>query len=63
VERAGVDFEVRNRVRPGDRPTESGHGLIGLGERASLVGGSLSAAGHAGEFVVTGSLPTGGVDR
>jgi signal transduction histidine kinase len=58
--RPGVDFEVRNRLRAGDRPTETGHGLIGMGERASLAGGWLSASDADGEFVVTGILPTGG---
>lgn len=56
---AGVEFEVRNRIRPGDRPTETGHGLIGMGERAGLVGGWLNAADAGDEFVVTGILPTG----
>ncbi len=58
--RPGVEFAVRNRLRPGDRPTETGHGLIGMGERASLVGGWLSAADADGEFVVAGVLPAGG---
>ncbi len=56
-----VELEVRNRLRPGDRPAESGHGLIGMGERASLVGGRLNAADRDGEFVVSATLPIGGV--
>ena len=44
---------------PGDRPSESGHGMIGMGERASLVGGWLSAGDSDGAFVVSGVLPTG----
>ena len=55
-----VRFEVRNRLRAGARPTESGHGLIGMGERASLVGGWLTAADVDGDFVVSGVLPVGG---
>ena len=55
----GVEFEVRNGVRAGARPSESGHGMIGKGERASLVGGWLSASDPDGEFVVSGVLPTG----
>jgi len=55
----GVEFEVRNRVRPGARSSDSGHGTIGMGERASLVGGWLSASDPDGEFVVSGVLPTG----
>lgn len=56
----GVEFAVRNPLRPGHRPTESGHGLIGMGERAELAGGVLSAADADGEFVVSGVLPAGG---
>ena len=57
---AGVELEVRNRLKAGDRPMPSGHGLIGMGERASLVGGILSASDRDGEFVVTAVLPAGG---
>lgn len=56
-----VELDVRNRLRPGDRAAESGHGLIGMGERASLVGGRLNAADRDGEFVVSATLPIGGV--
>ena len=38
--------------------TGSGHGLIGMRERAALFGGQLSAGPHAGGFRVTASLPT-----
>jgi signal transduction histidine kinase len=38
--------------------TGSGHGLIGMRERAALFGGRLSAGPHAGGFRVTASLPT-----
>ena len=57
---AGVELEVRNGLKVGDRPRPSGHGLIGMGERASLVGGILSASDRDGEFVVTAVLPAGG---
>ncbi|MEU1971640.1 histidine kinase [Microbacterium sp. NPDC019599] len=57
--RPEVQLEVRNRMRPGDDPRHSGHGLIGMGERASLVGGWLNAAPMDGEFVVTAQLPIG----
>ena len=57
---AGVELEVRNGLKAGDRPRPSGHGLIGMGERASLVGGILSASDRDGEFVVTAVLPAGG---
>ncbi len=57
---AGVELEVRNGLKAGDRPRPSGHGLIGMGERASLVGGILSASDRDGDFVVTAVLPAGG---
>lgn len=57
---AGVEFEVRNGLKPGHRPTETGHGMIGMGERADLVGGWLNAADRDGAFVVNGVLPVGG---
>jgi signal transduction histidine kinase len=56
----GVEFAVRNGVKPGNRPPETGHGLMGMGERANLAGGRLDAAEADGDFVVTGILPTGG---
>lgn len=36
-----------------------GHGVIGMRERAQLVGGSLTAGPEYGEFVVKASLPIG----
>ena len=36
----------------------SGHGLIGMRERAALFGGELAAGPHAAGFRVTASLPT-----
>jgi signal transduction histidine kinase len=35
----------------------AGHGIVGMRERASLVGGSLHAAGENGVFRVTATLP------
>lgn len=57
--RAEVTLEVRNALRAGDEPRSTGHGLIGMGERASLVGGILNAAPQDGEFVVRARLPIG----
>jgi signal transduction histidine kinase len=39
----------------------SGHGLIGMRERAQLVGGSLTAGAEYGEFTVRATLPIGAV--
>lgn len=57
-----VDLEVRNPVRT-DGPVSpgAGHGLIGMGERAQLAGGHLTAAADGDAFVVRATLPIGGV--
>ena len=55
-----VDFEVRNAVTADAAQTApGGHGLVGMRERAQLIGGSLTAARESDEFVVRGSLPIG----
>ena len=59
--RPEVRLEVRNALRTSDDPKNTGHGLIGMGERASLVGGFLNAAHADGEFVVTAQLPIGAI--
>ncbi|HWM15203.1 MAG TPA: histidine kinase [Microbacterium sp.] len=56
-----VELSVRNRLTDGARATESGHGLIGMSERASLVGGWLTAGAQDGEFVVRAMIPVGRV--
>lgn len=40
-------------------PPSGGHGLIGMRERAQLVGGHLTAGPEYGEFVVRATLPIG----
>ena len=56
-----VDLVVRNPMRANsDGPTRTGHGLIGMTERAHLVGGILTASADGGAFVVRASLPVGG---
>ncbi|MFS0734080.1 histidine kinase [Microbacterium sp. 1P10UB] len=55
-----VQLTVTNPVRPAGRRAEAGHGLIGMRERASLVGGTLTAAESDGRFTVTATLPVGG---
>lgn len=43
-----------------DSGGRSGHGIIGMGERAGLVGGTVTAAPNAqGQFVVSARLPIG----
>lgn len=56
-----VDLTVSNASTPAAPPPPSGgHGLIGMRERAQLVGGTLSAQHERGLFVVRASLPIGG---
>lgn len=64
VELAYTATELRVRVTDdgaGSAPNSSaGHGLVGMGERAKLVGGSCSAAGRpGGGFRVEAALPVG----
>ena len=54
-----VDVHVRNTVRAGSTPGGGGHGVIGMRERAQLVGGSLQAERDGVQFVVHASLPIG----
>ena len=58
----GEDLEIRvaNTLDGAAAATEAtggGHGLIGMRERASAVGGSLTAGAVDGEFVVEARLP------
>ena len=51
-----LELTVRNPMTPGSTPKD-GHGLIGMRERAHLLGGSLSAGPSGGEFSVDAVLP------
>ena len=58
----GLDIRVSNPARSSattDRPTipGAGLGLVGLTERATLAGGTLTTRCHAGSFELTGWLP------
>jgi len=54
-----VDVDVRNTVSADAAVAPGGHGLIGMRERAQLVGGSLQAERRGAQFVVHASLPIG----
>ena len=54
-----VDLQVRNTVSGAAAAAPGGHGLIGMRERAQLVGGSLQAEHRGTQFVVQASLPIG----
>lgn len=64
-----VELEVRNAVaerhgRPAGEqaggPEGRGHGIVGMTERAQLVGGTLRAGASGGAFVVRADLPVAG---
>ncbi|MGB4137405.1 MAG: histidine kinase, partial [Microbacterium sp.] len=54
-----VDIAVSNAVDAGKQTSSGGHGLIGMRERAQLVGGTLQAGPRGDRFVVTARLPIG----
>jgi signal transduction histidine kinase len=54
--REELELTVRNPMTQGTTPKD-GHGLIGMRERAQLLGGSLSAGSSNGEFSVHAVLP------
>ncbi|MEV6113665.1 sensor histidine kinase [Streptomyces sp. NPDC052109] len=59
----GIALGIANgRPRQPVQPSPgSGHGLLGMRERAAMLGGSLTAAPHPhGGFMVTAFLPSGG---
>jgi signal transduction histidine kinase len=55
----GVRLEVTNPTPPGWTAAPEGHGIVGMRERAVLVGGRLSASGGDRAFRVEADLPTG----
>ncbi|HEY1273546.1 MAG TPA: histidine kinase [Thermoleophilaceae bacterium] len=55
---AALEISVSNPVRPGgDAAPAGGHGVIGMRERASLLGGSLETGARGGRFRLHARLP------
>jgi signal transduction histidine kinase len=52
-----LEIAIRNRRAAGVAAGSSGHGLVGMRERATLLGGSLTAAAGDSDFVVLARLP------
>jgi signal transduction histidine kinase len=52
-----LDLTVRNPIAPRATHVEGGHGLIGMQERATLLGGTLTAGAKGGTFTVHAVLP------
>lgn len=60
----GLEITVENPLAPGGRArSNGGHGLIGMSERAMLVGGALDAGAASGVFRVRARLPESGWQR
>jgi signal transduction histidine kinase len=59
----GLELTVRNSIAPRATHVEGGHGLIGMHERATLLGGSLTARATGGTFIVHAVLPVRGRDH
>jgi signal transduction histidine kinase len=57
-----VDVDVRNTVSRDAAVGAGGHGVIGMRERAQLVGGSLQAERRGAQFVVHATLPIGAAE-
>jgi signal transduction histidine kinase len=54
-----LELGVANPIRPEQAPSGAGHGLVGMRERAALLGGSLEAGASNGVFRVRARLPYG----
>ena len=52
-----ITLRVSNAVAADDAANPGGHGLIGMRERAALVGGSLETERRGSDFVVTAVIP------
>lgn len=55
-----LSVEVRNALRAGAEPAPgTGHGMIGMRERARAAGGTFDAGPSGGHFVVHATIPAG----
>jgi signal transduction histidine kinase len=57
---SAIELTVTNPAQAGGASPEGGHGIVGMRERASLLGGSLDAGVDDGRFRVRARLPYGG---
>jgi signal transduction histidine kinase len=55
--RDALEITVTNPLGPGDRGAGGGHGVVGMRERAELLGGSLEVGAHDGRFELHARLP------
>jgi signal transduction histidine kinase len=54
-----LELVVSNLIHPGTAVAAPGHGIVGMRERAALLGGTLDAAASDGVFRVSARLPYG----
>jgi signal transduction histidine kinase len=52
-----LELTVTNPTSPGHSPAEAGHGIVGMRERAALLGGSFEAGASDGRFRIRADLP------
>ena len=57
---SSIGILVTNLAQESGKAKSNGHGLIGMRERATLLGGNLSAEHKDGAFVVRAQIPYGG---
>jgi signal transduction histidine kinase len=57
---SSLELAVINRARPDATSAAVGNGIVGMRERATLLGGSLEAGASDGRFSVRAHLPYGG---
>jgi signal transduction histidine kinase len=54
---AALELTVTNPRAHSVGPTGTGHGIVGMRERATLLGGTLESAAEAGRFRIHARLP------
>ena len=60
---SAVELTVTNAASPGATADGGGHGIVGMRERASLLGGSFEAGASDGVFRVRARLPEGEAEQ
>ncbi|MCP9488070.1 MAG: hypothetical protein MSC30_19700 [Gaiellaceae bacterium MAG52_C11] len=60
--RDALELTVTNPAT-GEGLSQDGHGIVGMRERTTLLGGTLEAGASGGNFRVRASLPYGGGER
>jgi signal transduction histidine kinase len=59
----GLELSVSNPTPHRVAPDGDGHGIVGMRERAGLLGGSLDVSAENGVFRIRARLPHGGEER